>query len=348
MNERHGMFQSVPTPRPIGVDPTWSWEPRLAERNQTKNNIVVNFVEWIEEHQYFQTIGAMLVGIYSNLFIHDDGTPGASAKNEQGSWTFAAVGDYGAGTHEEALVAQTVANAKPELIITVGDNVYPTGRWQDYQRNFDPYYGEISKKIPFMPSLGNHDLYRDDLRPYFGHFKHIQGRPYYGYVYKNVHFMSLDGDEDLRAGSAQYRWLEEELKNSTQTYRVIYLHYPLYGRDAEDFKEIRTSLQPLLAKYHVQLVVTGHEHNYQRSYPIEGTTHILTGNGGQQVFPFAVKRGAHVAYRKATWGHVEFSVGPTRMVARAFDQNGRLIDTTVIPATGVADGQTGARLLHAA
>jgi hypothetical protein len=325
-----------PTPRPIGVDPSFPWEPREPVRDYTYNLISTRFIEWIMESEQWQAIGAAIVGAYARHFVKDNGTPGANVPSEPGSWMFAGIGDYGSGTAHSAGVAANVKRGHPSLVITVGDNVYPTGRWQDYQKNFDPprFYGDLVHRIPFMPSVGNHDeIYEDDLRPYFAHFPQLKGKPYYAYTFRNAHFMALDGDEDLRPGSTQYRWLENELKHSHSTWRVVYMHYPMYCEEVGSFKEFRSSLQPLLKKYHVQLMVTGHVHNYQRTFPIEGTTHIITGNAGQEIFASTKRRDVYTAFRSANYGHVEFSVGPTKMVVRAIsEKDGKVFDTTVIPA----------------
>lgn len=338
-----------PTPRPLGINPNVPWEPRQAERNYTAHRLYTRFIEWVMESPTWQGIGAAIIGAYARALVHDDGVPGRDSPDEPGSWRFAAVGDYGAGTVHEARVAETIRRGAPQLVITVGDNVYPTGKWEDYQKNFDPpeYYGSLIHEFPFMPSIGNHDeIYRNDLRPYFAHFQHLDGHPYYAFTFRNAHFIALDGDQDLRPGSEQRRWLERELASSTSTFRVVYMHYPMYSDEVGDFEEIRGSLQPLLTRYRVQLMVTGHVHNYQRTRPIDGTVHIITGNGGQQVFASRKRRGPHTAYRKAVYGHVEVSVGPTRMVVRAFDEHGHLIDATNIPATGADDAHAGASLLR--
>jgi hypothetical protein len=320
------------------------WEPREPERNPAKAELTAEFLEKLEAFPGIQRVAAAAISVIAKLKgIHDTPVPD-DVPNPPGAWKFAAIGDYGAGTTEQAKVAANILRAKPELLITVGDNVYPTGRWTDYARHFDPpqFMGTLARSVPFMPALGNHDMYRDDLRPYFGHFPYLQGRPYYAFTHKNAQFVALDGDQDLRVGSAQYRWLEHELKTSKSKWKIVYLHYPMYGNNLE-FPEITRAVQPLLAKYHVQLLVAGHEHNYTRAFPQSGVTHILTGGGGQQVYAFTQKAPAHIAHRVAKPNHVEVSVGADTMVVRAIDDDGNRIDTVQIPATwGAAQAQQGA------
>lgn len=336
-------------PRPLGVATGVPWEPRKSERSPAFQNITVEFLEFLDRAPKLQTIAARMIGaIFSGATKHDSPLPDDVA-DERGAWKFSAIGDYGAGTEHQARVAANMIRSRPELIITAGDNVYPTGRWSDYAAHWDPdrFMGEIGRRVPFMPSLGNHDMYLDDLRPYFGHFPHLKGKPYYSFVHRNAQFLALDSDQDLRVGSSQYRWLERELSESTSRWRVVYLHYPLFGRDPDAFKEIRTAIQPLLARYGVQVLVAGHEHNYQRSQVIDGVTHILTGGGGQQVFPFTKRQPDHIARRVAAFEHVDFSVGTNSIVVRAIDEFGARIDTAVIPWHGIAAGQAATGAAHA-
>lgn len=347
--ERHteGTGRERP-PRPLGVAAGVPWQPRQPTRSHVFQSLAVRFLEALDNLPGIQGVAAAALSAVAVLLVRGDTPIPPDVTPEPGSWKFAALGDYGAGTNAQARVAANILIGRPELVITAGDNVYPTGRWIDYARNWDPpqFMGRLARSIAFMPALGNHDMYRDDLRPYFGHFPHLQGRPYYSYVHRNAHFMALDSDQDLRPGSAQYRWLEAELKRSTSTWRVVYLHYPMYGRSPDDFDEIRDAVQPLLARYNVQLLVAGHEHNYTRANPVQGVTHVLTGGGGQQVFPFTEKQQAHVARRKAAFHHVEVSVGRHQLVVRAIDEWGRRIDTVAIAATAAVQAREGAAQLQ--
>ena len=197
-----------------------------------------------------------------------------------------------------------------------------------------------------MPSMGNHDLYRDDATPYFTHFAQLRGLPYYTFTHKDAQFYALDGDEDLRVGSPQYAWLASELSASSSRWKVVYLHYPLYGSGSfEEFTELRDALQPLLAKHGVQLVVDGHDHLYERSRAIEGVTHILTGGAGQTAFGFTKPLRPFTVFRAAVNHHVEFSVGHDAIVLRTIDADGNLIDSASIPWHGTAQAVRGAQAI---
>jgi hypothetical protein len=176
----------------------------------------------------------------------------------------------------------------------------------------------------------------------------LKGQPYYSFVHKNAQFMALDSDQDLRVGSAQYQWLEHELATSKSQWKIVYLHYPMYGSHQGEFPEIRAALQPLMAKYGVQLAIEGHEHNYSRSKPIDGVVHVLTGGGGQQVYPFTNAQQPWTARRSASFHHTEVSVSADSLTVRAIDDKGALIDAAVIPYTGPRQAAEGAANLVSA
>lgn len=322
------------------------WEPRDPTRSFAGHAVTYRFLEALEAAPWLQDVAVAAMKVVSPLFTRGDAPTPPDVPDEPGAWRFAAIGDYGAGTRHLGKVARNLAASGAGLVITAGDNVYPSGRWQDYERNWEPHMGPVARSRRFMPALGNHDMYRDDLRPYFGHFPHLKGMPYYTFVERDAQFFALDSDQDLRRGSAQLKWLERALATSRSPWKVVYLHYPMFGSSEDGYREISESVQPLLERHGVQLVVAGHEHNYLRARPRGGVTHLLTGGGGQRVYPFLSKQPAHLAQRAAAYHHLEMSVGRTRMVVRAVDEDGRRIDTVEVPVNAVAQARAGAAALR--
>lgn len=338
------------TTRPFGLGKNISWEPRDTGRGKQEElatYLVSSFVELVEKYPWIQqTISGVFNLVPSVLRVYNGPNP-LKLPDPFDAWRFIAIGDYGSGRQGQADVARNIRNANPEIILTTGDNVYPSGREQDYERNFDPphLYGGLLKLFPFMPSLGNHDIMRNDLRPYFKRFKNTKGQPYYTYTVKNVSFVALDTNQDLRVGSKQYRWLVKVLKSIKTPWKVVYFHYPLFGSNPEDNEDLREVLTPLFEKYGVQLVFNGHEHNYQRSIPIRGVTYITTGGGGQQVYPFLKSKPLYIARRGSIFHHIEVAVGAAFMVVRAIDRNGKVYDSTAIPAEPIFRAKDGASLI---
>src|SRR5262249_30141739 len=84
---------------------------------------------------------------------------------------FLAFGDSGNGSNTQRGVAERMIATTPDLIIHLGDLVYPAGLAEDYQRNFFEPYHELLARIPFMPTLGNHDVATNRGQPFLDVFE---------------------------------------------------------------------------------------------------------------------------------------------------------------------------------
>lgn len=194
-----------------------------------------------------------------------------------------------------------VRNHPAELMLLLGDNAYFNGLDEEYQRRFfRPYRASVLKNHALFPTPGNHEYANNPARQqdhaiaYYSIFSVPErgecggvpsGSPsYYSYNWGNIHFVSLDsyGEHDGGAtrlydtSGAQARWLKRDLVANKQPWTIVYFHHPPYtmgshnsDREAELVK-IRQSLLPLLERYGVDMVLNGHSHNYERSYPMKG------------------------------------------------------------------------------
>ncbi|MGO8788884.1 MAG: metallophosphoesterase [Terriglobia bacterium] len=82
---------------------------------------------------------------------------------------------------------------------------------------------------------------------------------------------------------AQRDWLEEELRGATSSGKIAYFHHPLYsdGRFHGPDTDLRASIKPLFEKYAVNVVLSGHEHVYERINPQHGIYYFILGNAGE-------------------------------------------------------------------
>ncbi len=273
-----------------------------------------------------------------NKVVFKSAPPNPPVPETPGSWKFSAIGDYGSGHSPLDEIGDNVLAGKPELLLTTGDNVYYNGTEAEFRKKWDPpqWFGRLREQLVVRPSLGNHDVRREpDGVPYFKRFPELDGARFYSFDNKGVHFVSVDTTESLAPGSPQLRWLEKDLAASTADWKVLYFHHPLYNGNPGDNGPNDEYLGPLIAKYGVDLLLSGHEHNYQRSKPLNanGTLEIITGGGGQSLHPFRIKQPAHNAYRDVDFGHVEVEVTGDKLVGRYVVRDGSVRDTFVIENT---------------
>lgn len=211
-----------------------------------------------------------------------------------GGLTFAVVGDTGTGGEEQAAVAGLLTRMEPGFVLHTGDVIYPAGEYGSYEPNFFTPYRELLKTAPILPVLGNHDVATRDGEPYLRTFdlphNNSQGTErYYSFDEGNAHFVALDSElyygDGGGSAAAQKAWLAKDLSSTGKPWKLVYLHRPLYSssKHGSDLK-IRKDLQPIFAQGGVDIVFSGHDHDYERTMPIEGVTYVVTGGGGKELY----------------------------------------------------------------
>ncbi|HWO02615.1 MAG TPA: metallophosphoesterase [Blastocatellia bacterium] len=200
---------------------------------------------------------------------------------------FAVVGDFGTGGADECAIANLMFEAHKsselDLVLTVGDNIYPNGAGRLLQKNFEqPFAALLKEKVSFYATLGNHDVdegRRDQCNyPLFN----MNGSCYYSISRGNglVDFFLLDSTD---FHNTQYTWLENGLQNSKALWKIAAFHHPLYssGKKHGSDPKLRAKIEPLFVQHGVQVVFSGHDHDYERIKPQKGIQHFVTGAGGQ-------------------------------------------------------------------
>ncbi|HYX55676.1 MAG TPA: metallophosphoesterase, partial [Nitrososphaeraceae archaeon] len=187
-------------------------------------------------------------------------------------FNFAAVGDWGC-TDDTTNTIKNIQNKDPELVLALGDLSYEnTGNcWLNETSS-------INNKLKI--AIGNHD-YDDDHKKvdatllqtqYKKHFD--LSNTYYSFDYYNVHFIAMDSILPYTINSPQYSFVRNDLISTSQNadikWIIIYFHHPMYTSASEHSSDLllRETYHPLFDQYGVDLVLQGHNHNYQRSYPI--------------------------------------------------------------------------------
>ena len=198
-----------------------------------------------------------------------DNTNVGSKLNE---FNFAVAGDFGCGDEANKTI-ETMVSKKPELVLALGDLAYKKNPncWFDM-------IAPLENNSKFKISFGEHDL-SHGFSTYNQYLKHFNlTKPYYSFDYKNVHFLAMATPKNMlipyNDTSEQYQFVQDDLKsaheNKSINYIIVYSFRPFYSSNTTHpgLDELQDAYHPLFDKYHVDLVLQAHNHNYQRTYPL--------------------------------------------------------------------------------
>ncbi len=211
-----------------------------------------------------------------------DTAPAVKLPLKDGSVRFAVIGDNGTGQQPEFEVAGQMERfrkvVKYDFVVMDGDNIYGGHNASDFQQKFEqPYKPLLDASVKFYASLGDHDDpdIERNYKPY-----NMGGQRYYSFKKGDVEFFALDSNY---MDPQQLAWIDAKLRDSTAKWKVCFFHHPMFtsakfhGPDLD----LRNQLMPLFEKYHVNLVLSGHEHVYDRLKPQDGLYLFVLGNSGE-------------------------------------------------------------------
>ena len=251
-----------------------------------------------------------------------------------GSLRFLAVADTGSGNANQFAVGEQMAARHRlqavDLVLMGGDNIYPAGNLLDVERTFQrPYRELLSAGVPFHAVLGNHDIRTDNGDPQVRYRPFGMANRWYSLRRGPVAFFLLDTNVNAR-WQHQMPWLKKALAASDAPWKVVVGHHPLYsaGLYGDDPAAI-ARLTPLFERHGVQLYINGHEHNYERTRRIRGTTYLTVGGGGAWLRP--VVANARSARAISTYSFAELHVVGDSLTLDAWNLRGERIDRAVLP-----------------
>lgn len=209
------------------------------------------------------------------------------------------VGDGGNGSSTQVNVMNAMLTAAganpPDFALYLGDIAYNSGTDSEFTTNYFTPYENLLRNTAVWPTLGNHEAISvnttSQTGPYYQAFALPTGgqaggvasgtEAYYSFDYGNVHFISLDSQDSSRAlGSPMLTWLASDIASTAQQWVVAFWHHPPYSHGTHNsdsagdsggrMVEMRERVLPILEMGGVDLVLSGHSHNYERSFLIDG------------------------------------------------------------------------------
>ncbi|HEY3827466.1 MAG TPA: metallophosphoesterase [Bryobacteraceae bacterium] len=194
---------------------------------------------------------------------------------------FAVIGDMGTGEKAQYDIAGQMERYHEktmfDFVLMLGDNIYGGKSEGDMKRKFEyPYQALLNAGVKFYASLGNHDNPNERFYKPFN----MGEKRYYSFKKGNAEFFALDSNY---MDPEQLNWLTNSLSGSSAAWKICFFHHPLYS-DAKFHgpdTDLRTRLEPVLQAHGVRVVLSGHEHVYERLKPHNGIYYFVLGNSGE-------------------------------------------------------------------
>ena len=187
-----------------------------------------------------------------------------------------------------------IVSINPTAVFTAGDNVYNNATLSDFNARYEPTWGRF--KSLTNPTPGNHEYQTPGAAGYFDYFTGVltgtgadRAKGWYSWDVGDWHFVALNTTSGGSISTAQTDWLDADLKANTKPCTAAYFHHPMFS---VGYYYPNPSVKPLydkLYQYKADLVMVGHDHNYQRyakmnsnqTAATDGFRQVLVGTGGR-------------------------------------------------------------------
>ena len=233
-------------------------------------------------------------------------------------------------------------------VITLGDNAYESGTIDEFNKCYDVTWGRQKERT--YPSVGNHEYKTPAAEGYFSYFGAAAGDPqvgYYSYDLGEWHIVVLNANcseiGGCGEGSPQLQWLQSDLASHPALCTLAYWHQPRFSSGAHGSETELVPIWQTLYNAHVELVLNGHDHDYERFAPqdpmgtadsINGIREIVVGTGGKDLRSIDNTISNSEVHNDNTWGVLTVTLHPTGY------------DWRFIPVAGRSFTDTGSDTCH--
>jgi hypothetical protein len=215
-------------------------------------------------------------------------------------------------------------NGSPTAVLTLGDNQYEDNTLTKYQQSFDPTWGR--EKSIIHPAIGNHEYLTPKAAGYFAYFGTAASDPtkgYYSYDLGSWHLIALNSNcsqvGGCSAGSPQEQWLRADLAAHPAACTLAYWHHPRFSSGQHGNFDSMQPIWQALYDYNADLVLVGHDHDYERFAPQDpqgqadpkrGIREFVVGTGGRNHYAISTLQPNSEAHDSSTFGVLKLILHP--------------------------------------
>ncbi|MEZ5289557.1 MAG: metallophosphoesterase [Vicinamibacterales bacterium] len=254
--------------------------------------------------------------------VEFDGADASAPPGAGPSVSFVGAGDIARCGSPEAEATARLLDGLPGTVFTLGDNVYPEGSPQTYRDCYGPTWGRHLART--RPVAGNHDWTGDAGVAYFDYFGTAagpRGLGFYSYDLGAWHILALNSNLHGNAGSAQHAWVRGDLAAKKYPCILAYWHHPRFSSGPNGSDANMRDIWYLLQDAGAELVLSGHDHDYERFAPQDGDGRLdlargirqfVVGTGGYSLYDLRGSRSNVDASNDRTWGVLRLTLHPGR------------------------------------
>ena len=230
-----------------------------------------------------------------------------------------AAGDVGDCTLPGAGLTGLLLDNLRGTILALGDLAYPHGSRANFNECYHPHWGRHRSRT--MPVPGNHEYETPGAEGYFNYFDEAAGFPgggYYSFTRAGWLIIALNSELPMGEGSAQFAWLRGQLAPPVATCTLAYWHRPLFSSGPNGNNPDVRPLFRALYDAGAEIVLTGHEHSYERfarqdpegrADPTRGIRQFVVGTGGARLSPTSGPARPNSEARGSEWGVLKVTLG---------------------------------------
>jgi hypothetical protein len=232
-------------------------------------------------------------------------------------------------------------------VFTLGDNAYNDGTATNFSQCYEPSWGR--HKARTRPSPGNHDYHTSGASGYYAYFganAGPAGQGYYSYDLGDWHIVSLNSNISMSASSPQVAWLTADLAASTKQCTLAYWHHPRFSSGSHGSSTTPQPLWQALYDAGADVILQGHDHNYQRfapqtpaggADPVNGIRSWVAGMGGRSHYNFSTPIANTDAYNTTVDGVLKLTLSSDGSNSYAWE---------FVPVAGQSYSDTGTGACH--
>lgn len=217
-----------------------------------------------------------------------------------------------------ALIEAGLARDDQAVVLAIGDATYPVGMPEEFEHCYRPTWGRFKERTRPVP--GNHEYYTPEAYAYYNYFGDIAGperRGYYSFDVGGWHIIALNSNLKKEQHDAQMAWLKADLDRNKAHCTLAYWHHAMFSSGGHGSDNRMEQAWKMLADAGADLVLSGHDHDYERFAPknangarddARGMREFVVGTGGAKLTPLLLRRADSETSDNSTYGVLKLTL----------------------------------------